>query len=102
MPERCDTCHLLRGNSNFHRRFGYSCHVNALKERLAACGSCIQNNYRMITNNGLRVQTDNICTKCNNWSFEGTNGNHLQFDIPANFPKSADTITETQLSMKKL
>ena len=95
LPERCDTCNISRGNSNYTTRWGYSSHVKVLQSHLRSCQNC----FEACVNNieGLNFRIPKNCPKCLNWDFV-SNPDITKFAVPNNFP---DGTTHLQLHKLK-
>ena len=94
LPERCDTCNISRGNSNYTTRWGYSSHIEVLQKNLQPCLSCFESCLRNINCLSFKMRTN--CENCLNWNFN--NNNELtKYPLPNNFPDGS-----THLQIKKL
>lgn len=94
LPERCDTCNISRGNSNYTTRWGYSSHINVLQNHLRSCQNCFESGVKNMKNLNFRVPTN--CRNCLNWNFE-SNQDLTKFEVPNDYPDKS-----THLKLHKL
>jgi len=93
--ERRSNLNLGAGNHRYHRRFGYSCNMESVLNRIHACPNCtiINKTISMDILDSGTVSDEHIismqqhnCTFCTNW-FLDNNSDLLMYEPDVDFPK---------------
>jgi hypothetical protein len=94
--ERRSNLNLGAGNHRYHRRFGYSCNMESVLDRIHACPNCtiMNKNITMDILESGNLSDEHItsiqqhnCTLCTNW-FLNNNSDLLMYEPDADFPRS--------------
>ena len=87
LPERCDTCNISRGNSNYTTRWGYSSNTKLLQNKLRSCVSCFESCVRNVED--IRYNMSSNCDECMNWNFDRVHDS-MHYPTPTGFPDDCD------------
>ena len=99
LPERCDTCNISRGNSNYTTRWGYCSHIKVLQKNLRACINCFDSCLKNINDLNFNMSTD--CENCLNWDFD-RNNELTKFPVPSDFPEDSTHVQFQKISFTEM
>ncbi len=86
-PERRAANFIMRGNSTYGPRFGYSCPIGSLVNVIPSCESCLQKNISAPKNAECLLESEKACANCVNWDIM-CKSDLLAFDPPQGCPAS--------------
>ena len=99
LPERCDTCNISRGNSQYTTRWGYSSHVKVLQKNLRPCMDCFDSCLGHVEY--LHHDMTTNCKKCLNWNFDN-NKELTKYPVPNDYPDGSTYLKIQKLSFPEM